>query len=146
MAVMLRSFRQGESGAELIEFALVLPLFLLVTAGIIDFGFVFQQYNVITNAAREGARLAAVPNSSQDAVKNRVNAYVKAGGLPATATTQVDALRLATVPGGPMYNGVKVTVTYPCQFLAIGQIASWFGKVVGPPTLKAQSIMRHESQ
>ena len=43
------------------EFALTLPLLLVVIAGIVDFGFVFQRYEVITNAAREGARLASLP-------------------------------------------------------------------------------------
>jgi hypothetical protein len=44
----------NESGAELSEFALVLPLFLLVLLGIIDFGFLFQRYEVITNAELPG--------------------------------------------------------------------------------------------
>ena len=52
----LRRRLRGESGAELIETALTLPLLLLVVVGIIEFGFVFQKYEVITNAAREGAR------------------------------------------------------------------------------------------
>ncbi len=50
--------RGDERGAALVEFALALPLLLVVIAGIVDFGFVFQRYEVVTNAAREGARLA----------------------------------------------------------------------------------------
>ncbi len=46
-----------ERGAALLELALVLPLLLVVIAGIVDFGFAFQRFEVITNAAREGARL-----------------------------------------------------------------------------------------
>jgi hypothetical protein len=45
-----------EKGAELIEFALVFPLLLLVMFGIMDFGLLFQRYETVTNAAREGAR------------------------------------------------------------------------------------------
>ena len=45
---------RGERGAELIEFALVLPLLLLLVLGIVDFGFMFQRLEVVTNAAREG--------------------------------------------------------------------------------------------
>jgi Flp pilus assembly protein TadG len=141
-----QSLCRGERGAELIEFALVLPLFLFVTAGIVDFGFVFQQYNVVTNAAREGARLAAVPNSTRDAVQNRVNAYVKAGGLMADPTTEVAPVNIATVPGGPVYRGVRVKVSYPCQFMVVGALASFFGGPLGAPTLHAQATMRHESQ
>ena len=59
---LLARFARAESGAELIEFGLTLPLMLLVVLGIIEYGFVFQQYEVVTNAAREGARIAVLPN------------------------------------------------------------------------------------
>ena len=63
MAQVMRWFKRGrsEDGAQLVEFALVLPLLLLVVLGIAEFGFIFQRYEVITNAAREGARLAVLP-------------------------------------------------------------------------------------
>ena len=62
MATRVRPFvPRGEGGNALVEFALVLPLLMLVFAGIVDFGFLFQRYEVITNAAREGARLAVLP-------------------------------------------------------------------------------------
>ena len=50
-----------ERGAELIEFALVFPLLLFIILGIVDFGFLFQRMEVVTNAAREGARIAVLP-------------------------------------------------------------------------------------
>ena len=53
-----RRLWRSERGAELVEFALVFPTLLLVMLGIADFGFLFQRYEVITNAAREGARVA----------------------------------------------------------------------------------------
>ena len=43
-----------ESGSELIEMAFTLPMLLLVAVGIIDFGFLFQRYEIVTNGAREG--------------------------------------------------------------------------------------------
>ncbi|MCH7720860.1 MAG: pilus assembly protein, partial [Planctomycetes bacterium] len=49
-----------ETGAELIELALVLPILLLVLGGIMDFGFLFLRYEVVTNAAREGARIGVL--------------------------------------------------------------------------------------
>ena len=45
---------QDERGSELVEFALVFPLLLMVVLAIVDFGFMFQRYEVVTNAAREG--------------------------------------------------------------------------------------------
>ncbi len=82
-----RSLWACERGAELVEFAFVFPTLLLVMLGIIDFGFLFQRYEVVTNAAREGARVAILPDyeASIDAnVTARVNQYLTAGGLTPT--------------------------------------------------------------
>ena len=68
------------------EFALTLPLLLVVIAGIVDFGFLFQRYEVVTNAAREGARLASLPGYDETAVRDRVRQYVQSGlGLSTAA-------------------------------------------------------------
>lgn len=50
----------GEGGQSLVEFALVLPIFLLVLFAIVDFGMAFHAWIAVTNSAREGARLGAV--------------------------------------------------------------------------------------
>ena len=68
----LRSRWLSEDGAQLIEFALVLPMLLLVVLGIAEFGFIFQRYEVLTNAAREGARIAVLPGYSTADVQARV--------------------------------------------------------------------------
>ena len=51
--------KRSERGANLVEFALVLPLLVLILAGMADIGRAFNSYMVITNAAREGARAAS---------------------------------------------------------------------------------------
>ena len=71
MNSMKRKLR-SEGGAELIEFALVLPLLLLIVLGIVDFGFLFQRCEVVTNAAREGARMAVLPGYATADVQARV--------------------------------------------------------------------------
>jgi Flp pilus assembly protein TadG len=53
---------RGEDGAALVEMALITPLLLILLLGIIEFGYVFAQYNEVRHAAREGARYAAVSN------------------------------------------------------------------------------------
>ena len=70
----------------LIEFALVLPVLLLLVVGIIDFGFAFNQWNTAQNAAREGARVAAVSNS-EATIKNRAKVSGGTVGLQATDIT-----------------------------------------------------------
>ena len=74
---------RSEDGAQLVEFALVLPLLLLVMLGIAEFGFMFQRYEVVTNAAREGARLAVLPGYTDADVQARVAGLsVRAGACP----------------------------------------------------------------
>jgi len=58
---MFRMFhRDREDGASLVEFAVVLPLLILLVFGIMEAGWLFAQHVEIRNAAREGARLAVV--------------------------------------------------------------------------------------
>ena len=53
---------RSERGTAILETALTLPLLLLVSVGIFEFGRAYQTWQVITNAAREGARVAVLPN------------------------------------------------------------------------------------
>src|SRR5690242_17331928 len=72
-------FMKNERGTALMETALTLPLVLLVSVGIFEFGRAYQVFQVCTNAAREGARLAVLPGTTDTDVKNRVTAYIRAG-------------------------------------------------------------------
>jgi Flp pilus assembly protein TadG len=137
----------AEDGAELVEFALVLPLLLLMLLGIIDFGMLFQRYQVITNAAREGARLAVLPGYSDDDVQTRVQQFLTAGGLEvAQATTTVDPPQQLAV-GGQCIVVRPVTVEY--QFLEdtmVGSLAPLFGAgTFSRSGLTATASMRSET-
>lgn len=68
----LYKFKNNENGQTLVEFALILPILLLLVMGIIQFGIIFSAQIGITNAAREGARMAAVGHNTDD-VRQRVN-------------------------------------------------------------------------
>jgi Flp pilus assembly protein TadG len=65
-----RRLPRGRSGQALVEFAIVLPILMLLVIGIIDFGFAFNSWGTTQNAAREAARAAAVTNSVST-IKNR---------------------------------------------------------------------------
>lgn len=60
-----------ENGSSSVELALILPVLILLLFGIIQFGFVLNNYLAITHAAREGARLAAVGRYSEAVVRER---------------------------------------------------------------------------
>ncbi|MFC2029568.1 TadE/TadG family type IV pilus assembly protein [Chloroflexota bacterium] len=53
-----------ESGQELVEYAMILPLLLVLLVGIIEFSIIIFSYDTIANAAREGARVAIISSSS----------------------------------------------------------------------------------
>ena len=151
----------GEKGAALVEFALTVPLLLVVIAGIVDFGFVFQRYEVITNAAREGARLASLPEYQTNTamIQDRVRSYVQQGLSLSTATLDV-VLPVANVVvtntpftvtdgGGTTFTvqATTVTVTYNHSFVILQPVlrlinANWGS---GMP-LTATSQMRNEQQ
>ena len=71
----------GERGTALLETALTLPLLLLVAVAIFEFGRAFQTWEVLTNAAREGARVAVLPDSTTAGTEARARAYLDAGAL-----------------------------------------------------------------
>lgn len=149
---------RGERGAALVEFALALPLLLVVLAGIVDFGFAFQRYEVVTNAAREGARIATLPGYDATAVDSRVRSYVQAGlGLSGAALTRAmpaGSVTLTTpdltVPlsggGTQTVSTALVTVTYQHNWFLLGPMLSLINKTWGGTiTLRAASQMRLES-
>jgi Flp pilus assembly protein TadG len=139
---------ESERGTALMETALTLPLILLVSVGIFEFGRAFQMVQVLTNAAREGARVAVLPGSSVDQVKGRVVDYLKAGQVPAALTASVVVEPNVSIKiGAGTATGSKVTVNYPFSFMVLNPIARLVvkGSELGAPiTMSASSEMRNE--
>lgn len=79
---MNASGRQKDRGQTMVEFALVLPVLILLLVGIFDFGRAIYAYNTINNAAREGARLAIVDQTVAD---------IQAEAADAAAALGIDA-------------------------------------------------------
>ena len=152
MALITRSWKSergaprwtSERGAELIEFAIVLPILVFVIAGIVDFGMMFRTYEAVTNAAREGARVGVLPGYAAVDVQSRVDAYLTASGLSGAHTTNVVDVAVATTAG--TFTARAVTLNYTYTFAIIGAAAPYFGGSFGSITLNAQSVMRTEAQ
>ena len=69
-------------GSSIVEFALILPLVLLLTVAVIDFGRAFFVRNIVEQAAREGARLRAVTSVTDSArVTARINQVIASAGV-----------------------------------------------------------------
>jgi Flp pilus assembly protein TadG len=143
--------RRDERGAALIEAAITLPLVLLVSVSIFEFGRAFQTWQVITNAAREGARVAVLPNPAAGAVEARVTAYLTSGQLPNPTSAAVTVNRNATLDiGGASASASVVTVQYPFNFVVLNPVARLVvgGSDLGaaPITMTTSAEMRNEAQ
>ncbi len=136
--------RRGERGSELIEFAILFPLLLLIVSGMVDMGFLFQTYEVVTNAAREGARIAILPNYTTNDVQNRVASYIAASGLAQTFPPPTVNAITVTLPSGATISAYEVTVTYPHTFALLAPIAKYFGGSFGTINVTSRAAMRQE--
>jgi len=151
----------NERGSAVIEFALTLPLLLLIVMGIFDFGLMFQRYEVVTNAAREGARIGVLPGYSTSDAEARANQYLNVGGISQdnVATTCGGSIgrhkRCVDVVSGPSpqfgtpprtVTQVTSIVEYDHEFMWVGPMMYLFGgSSMGTVRLRAVSTMRAES-
>ena len=113
---LIRWLAGRNRGQELVEYALTLPILLLFVLGIMEFGVAVFAYNSIANAAREGARVGAVAQGTQQEVEQVVTdaAIGRTGGLrltPANVTVNFEELDSEDDPELDR-DAVKVTVIY----------------------------------
>jgi len=103
-----RHLLPGCEAASAVEFALLLPVLVLCICGIIDFGCIFLDWNMVNEASREAARYAAVNksvNNNNPPTKAEVQTYIN-GIYPSVTLSQL-------TPNPPTSgNTVKATVTY----------------------------------
>jgi len=129
--------RFDERGAAAVEFALLLPLLMLILFGVVEFGMIMYSREVITNASREGARTGIVqvtPKPTAGQIRAVVTNYLTGTGInPATVAIAVAGAGL-TAP-----NTLTVTVTYPYNFFAPGILG--LGTSI---TLTGKTVMRQE--
>ena len=127
----------------MVEFAIVLPLLLLIVIGTMEFARAINIKQVVVNSAREGARIVALPPGSQsnDAlVRSRVDDYLTSNGLDLSLRT----VTVTGIDGAPGTVG-EVTVAYQYTFDLFGGIVSVFdGTDPGTITLTSTSRMRNE--
>ena len=138
----------SERGAALLEVALTLPLLLLVATGIFEFGRAYQTWQILTNAAREGARLAVLPGIDDDAVEERVQEYLAAGLITGADAADVTIDRDTTVDiGDGTASASRVDVALPFSFIVLQPVARLVvsGSTVGAPlTMSTSATMRNE--
>ena len=135
----IRAFRRGRRrrlGATITEFAIIAPIFFLLVLSSFEFGRAIMVQQILTNAAREGARQAIVENADSTDVVNSVTSYLSGTTVPGVTVT-VDPTSLQTIGFG---DEVTVTVTVPYDQVSWLPVSSFMsGKI-----LTGESMMRGE--
>ncbi len=129
--------RRNERGAVATEFALLLPVLLLILFGTIEFGLIMFTREVITNASREGARAGIVqqiPKPTAGDITTVVTNYLTGSGI------NMGAVNVAVAgAGGANPATLTVTVSYTYTFIVPGVLG--LGNTI---QLTGQTVMRHE--
>lgn len=137
-----------DRGAAIVETALTMPLILLVSIGIFEFGRAYQTWQVLTNAAREGARVAVLPGVTDAAVTSRVTDYLTTGAIGRVDEADISIVRDEEISvGSGTASASRVTVTYPYEFMVLEGVAELVtsGTTVGESlTMSATALMRNE--
>ena len=129
------------AGTSIVEATIVLPLLLLLTFAIGDFGIAYTRWNSLTNAVREGARAGVVfqapcnVGTVTNAVENTVSTFAMSSGLDGAAIA-------TTVANACAGTGTQliVTSTVPYDYIAMSALAGFAPSM----NLSARAVMRNE--
>ena len=135
VASRVRNLVKRAGGQSVAEFAMVLPVFLMLVMGMLDMARAYGALQVVTNAAREGARVGIIPATAPPAVTTFVNNYLTAGGQAGCASAGANW-------GTAGAAGANTTVQVTCNFQTMtGTIVpGWTGTIA----LSRTATMRHE--
>jgi Flp pilus assembly protein TadG len=131
-----RRVRKRRRGAAAVEFAVVLPVFVILVFGMIEYGRMVMVQQVITNASREGARGAVLDGATTSSVQTAVTNYLTSAKVNG-GSTAVSPDPTTAASGDP------ITVTVSIPFSAVSWLPS--PMYLGGKTLSASTTMRRES-
>ena len=127
--------RTRQLGQSLAEFAIVVPIFLIVVFGVVDFSLGLRAWLTITNASREGARVLVLGQTCAQ-VTNQTKTVAASLNPPVTVT--ITPSTCTGVTGDAM----SVTVTY--KYKSVTPLGHFAQLLTGPITMSSTSTMRHE--
>ena len=134
-----RKNRKGERGTAIVEAAFILPVLLLLLSGVLEFGQIFMIKQVITNAAREGARLGAINLDNTEALStaNTISQdYLERSGMDMSAVN-VDSI-FSELSGN---RAIQVTINYDYT----SRLAGWGPGISDSISLRSRTVMRREA-
>jgi TadE-like protein len=127
--------RPGERGFAVVGAAVTLPLVLLGSIGMVEVGRAFETSQALTQAAREGARIAVRADTDAGRVDAKVRERLRSSGLRSDETV------------GVRLTGSEVTISYPFQFVVLQPVAQLLvsGSMVDSPITVMTSANRNEA-
>ena len=108
---MARVDKRSKRGTATLEMAIALPLLLLLSLGVIEYGWMFLKNQGVTNTARQTARVAARYNVTDAEIQDALTSAIDAGGLDGSGHSMtMNPADVTTLEPGDL---VSVTVTVP---------------------------------
>ena len=142
--------RTCQKGVAAVELAILLPMFGILLLGILEVGGMAHDYQVIENAAREGARFSALSsndidhdatNQAETRIKNRIIAYLANERITTVAAGDIVVNQeYVIMVGAKSVMSSQITVNYARPVMFPG-IARWLP--LGSTTLKGQAVFRN---
>jgi Flp pilus assembly protein TadG len=117
---LVRKHTGDERGAAAVEFALVVPLLVLLVFGIVQFGIAYNRVQGLQAAAREGARLGSLPQTTQSQISSRVTSAL--AGVPFNGAPTVS---ISPNTSQPCNNNSGGTVTVTVSAVTSIDIPIW---------------------
>lgn len=134
----IRETIRNQRGGSAVELAIILFVLLLIVFGIIEFGLIFYNRQVITNASREGARFGIVARETRytDAeITQVINDYCQGRLYPQNGTTPTVTV---SAPSGTGFgDDLEVSISWPYNFIFLPDF------LLGQP-LYAKTVMKYE--
>lgn len=138
-----------ERGSAMVETAIAIPILLVLMVGIFEVGRAYETWQVLTNAAREGARMSVTPSSDTETTTALIRRYMADGQLTESGSAAVVVDRNASINvNGTAISASLVTVDYPFEFIMLQPVVRLVAPgatVGGPITMRATAIMRNEA-
>jgi Flp pilus assembly protein TadG len=123
--------RPEERGAAVVEFAIVLPLLVMLLLGIVEFSLMYNRQQALHAAAREGGRVAALETSPNDDITSAIDAALSGTSFDSARVIAISTDRPSIDPDRPCHDNQGATVTVTVSANSAVDIPFWNNITVG---------------
>ncbi len=143
-----RNARLDRNGAALVELAMVLPIFVMLALGIIEFGRALMVSQLVTNAAREGVRLASLDGTTNSEVEQTIRTFLT-GSANVGATDVAITISITPAAGNPNPSNQVANANVRDQInvqvgVPFNKVSFTGGNYLTGKTIVGNATMRHE--